>query len=132
MAYLNFTQRSTRKQEVEVKTLHHVMILQQGGCHRQHSCGRLPKCQRDLLHQRLRALPGHLQYLSWAPALTQEHLAEGPIRTPGNSMLPWSANHRHCNLVRDTHSRDLKVRHKVGAYFAASTDFEQEGTTSHS
>ena len=68
MAYLNFTQRSTRKQEVEVKTLHHVMILQQGGCYRQHSCRSLPKCQGDLLHQRLRALPGHLQYLSWAPA----------------------------------------------------------------
>ena len=85
-----------------------------------------------LLHQRLRALPGHLQYLSWAPALTQERLAEGPIRTPGNSMLTWSANHRHCNLVRDAHPWDLKVRHQVGAYFAASTDFEQEGTTSHS
>ena len=65
MAYLNFTQRSTRKQEVEVKTLH-VMILQQGGCYRQHSCRSWPKCQGGSL-QRLRALPGHLQYLSWAP-----------------------------------------------------------------
>ena len=36
-------------------------------------------------------------------------------------MLPWSANHRHCDLVRDAHSRDLKVRNKVGADFAAST-----------
>ena len=94
-----------------MKTLHHVMVLQQGGCHRQHGCMRLPKCQRDLLHQRLRALPGHLQYLSWAPALTQKRLTEGPIRTPGNCMLPWFADHRHCNLVRDTHSWDLKVRH---------------------
>ena len=45
MAYLNFTQRSPRQQEVKVKTLHNVMILQQGGCRRQHSCRRLPKCQ---------------------------------------------------------------------------------------
>ena len=67
------------------------------------------------------ALPEHLQYLSWAPALTQKRLTEGPIRTPGN-----------CNLVREAHSWDLKVRHQVGAYFAALTDLEQEGTTSHS
>ena len=88
VAHLNVTQRSTSKQEVEVKTLHHVMVLQQGGCHRQHGCMRLPKCQRDLLHQWLRALPGHLQDLSWAPALTQKRLSEGPIRTPANCMLP--------------------------------------------
>ena len=50
VAHLNVTQRSTSKQEVEVKTSHRVMVLQQGGCHRQHDCMRLPKCQRDLLH----------------------------------------------------------------------------------
>ena len=111
MAYLNFTQRSPRQQEVKVKTLHNVMILQQGGCRRQHSCRRLPKRQRDLLDQRLRALPGHLQYLPWAPALTQERLADGTIRKPGHSMLPGSANYRHRNLIQDAQSRNLKVPH---------------------
>ena len=34
VAHLNVTQRSTSEQEVEVKTLHHVMVLQQEECHR--------------------------------------------------------------------------------------------------
>ena len=85
MAYLNFTQRSTRKQEVEVKTLHYVMILQQGGC--DSTVAGVCRNARGLLHQRLRALSGYLQYLSWAPALTQERLAD-PSGRRGTACCP--------------------------------------------
>ena len=95
VAYLNFTQRSPRKQEVKVKTLHHVMILQQGGCRRQHSCRRLPKCQQDLLYQRLRALPEHLQYPVVGTSLDSRAPCRRHHQEAGEQhVCPWSANHR--------------------------------------
>ena len=40
--------------------------------------------------------------------------SRAPCRRPyqdAGELLPWFANHRHCNLVRDAHSWDLKVRY---------------------